>query len=62
MRLVDAREWAQLKEHAARHLTDPRWQGGAYCVAHTDVRGRIMLPMGPWDAVVLARTLKPHTP
>ncbi len=62
MRHVDAHEWELLKKHAAAHLTDPNWYGGAYCVAHTEVHARVHLPVGPWDAVVLARTVRPGSP
>ena len=59
MRPVDATEWALLKQRSASHLTDPNWLGGGHCVTNAEVHGRVQLPVGPWDAVVLARTLAP---
>ena len=53
MRHIHADEWALLKQKSASHLTDPTWLGGAYCVTATEVHGRVQLPIGPWDAVVL---------
>ena len=61
MRPVDAREWALLKQHSASHLTDPHWLGGGHCITQTEVHGRVNLPVGPWDAVVLARTAAPKS-
>jgi hypothetical protein len=62
MRHVDDREWALLKKSSASHLTDPNWLGGGFCVTDTNVSARVLLPVGPWDAVVLARSLPTHTP
>ena len=59
MRHVDAHEWALLKQHSASHLTDPHWLGGGHCITQTEVQGRVHLPVGPWDAVVLARKVLP---
>jgi len=53
MKNIDAREWALLKQKSAIHLTNPAWMGGAYCVTQSEVHGRVQLPIGPWDAVVL---------
>ena len=55
LRHINAHEWALLKQHSAGHLTDPNWLGGAYCVTSAAVHGRVQLPVGPWDAIVLAR-------
>jgi len=57
MKHIDDRQWALLKRHAASHLTDPNWLDGAYCVTRTEVHGRVLLPVGPWDAVVLSQRL-----
>lgn len=59
MRPVNAQEWALLKQHSANHLTDPTWLGGGHCIVSTEVHARVMLPAGPWDAVILARATRP---
>ncbi len=48
-----------LKQHSASHLTDPHWLGGGHCITQTEVQGRVHLPVGSWDAVVLARKVLP---
>lgn len=53
MRPVDAHDWMLLKQRSASHLTDPHWLGGGHCITHTEVHARVLLPVGPWDAVML---------
>jgi hypothetical protein len=62
MRQVDAHTWALMKQHSTSHLTDPDWLGGGHCITHAEVHGRVHLPVGPWDAVLLSRTLHSSGP
>ena len=57
MKHIDDRQWALLKRHAASHLTDPNWLGGAYCVTNAEVHGRVLLPRAPWEAVLLSQAV-----